>query len=132
MAVTDRNLYTDMYDEIKALLVAGTITDTPTITASNSDKTFTKPTVAIYPADKDETMIYFGDFEGQKIINVVIDCHNATGRNAKKMMEDVEYILKTNKIQGIWLKEIISNYTFDLVVDNKMKYMSSTFVYQRR
>lgn len=132
MAYSDRYVYTSVYDSIKALLVAGTITDSPTITASNSDKEFTKPTVAIYPVDKDETNRFFGDNEGSKILNVVIDCHNLTARNAKKMMEDVEYILKNNKIAGLCLNTITSNYNSDLVSDTKMKYISSTFTYKRR
>lgn len=121
-----------MYDEIKTLLVAGSITSSPTITAANSDKEFSKPTVAIHALDKDESNVFFGDYEGKKILNVVIDAFAVSGRDAKEIMQDVEYVLKSNKIQGITLQSMTSNYQFDLVSNTKMKYVSTTFVYTRR
>lgn len=131
IAVTDRTIYTDMYDEIKAILVANSISHSPVITGSNADGTFTKPTVAIHPLDKDEENVFFGDSEGKKILNVVIDCLGSTGRDSKEIMQDVEYYLKNTKIQGIRLTSMTSNYSFDLVSDTKMKMQSSTFTYLR-
>lgn len=130
--VSDRTIYTDMYDEMKAILVANTISHSPTITSANSGKQFSKPTVAIHPLNKSEVNKFFGDSEGAKTLNVVVDCFGLTGRDAKEIMQDVEYYLKNNVITGCGYKTMNSNYNEDLVSDNRIKYISSTFVYTRR
>ena len=132
MGITDKTIYTDFYTALKALLVAGSITGTPTITSADSDKTFTKPTVGIHSLDKDETMMYFGTNDGKMILNQVIDCHASTSKTAEQMMQDVEYILKTNKIQGATLSETVTNYNKDIINNQTMKFKSCTFVYKRR
>lgn len=132
MTVTDRNIYTTFYTDLKAILVAGTISYTPTITSADSDKTFSKPTVAIHSLDKDEDNVFFGSSEGKKTMNVVIDCHATTAKKAEEILEDVEYELKNNKIQGVKLSSITSNYNKDLINELEMKYKSATFTYTRR
>jgi len=132
MTVTDRTIYTDFYTDLKALLVAGTITGSPTITSADSDKTFTKPTISIHSLDKDETNVFFGTSEGIKILNIVIDCHANTAKKAEQAAQDVEYILKNNKIKGVVLSGIVSNYNKDIINNINMKYKSNTFTYKKR
>jgi purine nucleoside permease len=135
--VSDSTLYTDVWTEIRTILVAAAPSVTSpsaasaSINASYNDKASTKPQIVIQPITKEENEWFFGSNQGSKILNVIIDCYGRNSLGADELQQQVEDALKTNAVDGIYLSGITSNYVFGEVNDCKYHLKSTTFTYGR-
>lgn len=139
MAISDQTLSSDIWTEIRAVLVTAAITvdsKSVTIQATNADTTDNagatrKPFVIINPVNLDETKDKFNSYQGKKFINVFIDCIYKNTLYVDQIADKVTYALSTNKIAGIELIGITSDYAFTDPNQKKYHEKNLTFTYTR-
>ena len=140
MAVTDANIYTSVWSEVRTLLVAANLvvtnsttsqTTLASVNASFNDKNLSKPQVVIQPIDKDEAAFKFGSYEGKKMINVFVDCYASQSQQIDSLAEQVESYLKLNIINGVELVGITCNNGVSINNDSKYFLKSITLSYDR-
>jgi len=141
MTINDNTLSTDMYTAVRTLLVNANlqttnsttgVTTNASVLAAYNDKSPNRPQVIIVPMTKSEDTFFLGSTEGNKIINIPIECYGKNTLEIDQLSDQIETALKLNNIVGVNLNEINSNYTFQL--SNEQKYQQKTIVavYNRR
>jgi len=139
MAISDQTLSSDIWTEIRTVLVNASITvdsKSATIQATNADTTDSngtarKPFIIITPVNLDETKDKFGSNQGKKFINVFIDCIYKNTLYVDSLADQVTYALSENNISGIELIGVTSDYAFTDPNQKKYHEKNLTFTYTR-
>lgn len=140
MAINDSTLSVDVWNDIRAKLVAtglyvtnsktGTTTSA-SIRASYHDETATRPQVIINPINYDEANWYFGSKHGKKMINVFIECYYKNTLGIDQLSDQVLDAVKDNDISGVNLIGITTDYAFSDPNENKYQLKTITLTYDR-
>ncbi len=140
MAIADSSINVDVWNEVKALIVASApyITNSTTsattaasIAAAFNDKNQTKPQVIIYPVTKTEDLDKFGSNYGKSLINIQVECYAGNGLGCDQLSDQVETSLRTTQIPGISLVAVGSDISFINPNEAKFHVKSLTFTYDR-
>jgi hypothetical protein len=142
MAVNDATLNTDIFNEIRTILVASNIVTTNSTTSATTAVPIgavfneenianQRPQIVISPANVSEDSWKFSSFEGKKLINVMVDCYASNTLALDQMSDQVSVALKENLITGVDLVGITSDYAFDEINNNKYHLRAFLFSYDR-
>jgi hypothetical protein len=140
MAIADSSVNTDVWNEVRTLIVASApyITNSTTaattaasINAAYNDKSQTKPQVVIYPITKDEDINKFGSNYGKVLINVQVECYAGNSLGVDQLCDQVETSLRATNIPGISLVAVGSDISFVNPNEAKFHVKSLTFTYDR-
>jgi hypothetical protein len=140
MTITSSSLNVDVWNSVKALIVASApyITNSSTsattaasIVAAYNDKNQTKPQIVIYPISKDEKLNKFGENYGKQLINIQVECYAGNGLGTDQLCDQVEESLRTTQIPGISLVAVGSDISFINPNEAKFHVKSLTFTYDR-
>lgn len=136
--VSDSTLDTDIWTDIRTILVAaslsttsGTSISSAIITAAYVDKEPNKPQVVIYPISTDETKDKFGSYYGRNMINADIACVGTSSLTVDQLSNQVKSALSETTIDGIDLVGITSDYALQSPGNNKYHMKTMTFSYLR-
>ncbi len=141
MTITDANIYTTVFTDVRAVIVAAapfvtnlstSATTSAGIEGKYNDKKTTKPQIIIEPPVKDESTGWkFGSNEGRKFINIVIECYHSGLLGTQQLAEQVEAAIKANEFEGMELVGVTSDQAF--VDPNRSKYQmkSITLTFDR-
>ena len=138
MAIADSTLSTDLWVDLKAKLVAASLTasnasstDSASISAAFPDKPGSKPHIVINPPVVDEDGFPFGGSQGDKIINVVIEVVGSKTYMVQQLSDQVRDVLTDNDIDGVDLVRISEDYSFSMPGGNKWHLKTIVASYQR-
>ena len=139
MTITDETLSSDVWTDIRAALVASSISvdsKTATIQATYADiqdnnGSARKPFIIIHPINLEETKDKFGSNQGKKFINVFIDCIYKNTLYMDELADKVTYSLSNANILGISLIGVTSDYAFTDPANKKYHEKNLTFSYVR-
>ena len=140
MSVSDETLYTDLWSEVRTILVAtapyitnSTTADTTAavINAQYNDKETKRPQVCILPVDKDESEWKFGSAQGKKMLNIIVECWASNSLGVDQLSQQVEHSLKTTEIGGVSLIAVTSSNAVNIQPDSKYHLKSIAFTYDR-
>lgn len=140
MTITDANIYTSVYSDIRTVLVAAapyvinSSTGTTTaagIEAEYNDKYTSKPQIIIESPIKTEDTFKFGTNEGKKFINISIDCFYKNSLGIDQLGEQVEAAIKNNNFSGMDLIGVASDYAFTNPNQTKYQMKGITFTFDR-
>jgi hypothetical protein len=141
MSITDANITSSLWNEVKSILVASApyvtagVESTDTVVASikgtYSDTAASRPTIVINPIVMDEGEWKFGSNQGHKFLNITIDCYYSRSLGVDELFDQVQHALKTNVINGVELVAVASDIGFSSANDNKYHVKTGTFTYDR-
>ena len=141
MTITDANIYTTVFTDVRAVIVAAapfvTNSSTSATTAAGiegkyNDKKTSKPQIVIEPPKKDESSGWkFGSNEGKKFINVTVECYHKGLLGTQQLAEQVEASIKANNFGGMELVGIASDQAFTDPNRSKYQMKSTTFTFDR-
>lgn len=142
MAINDATLETDIWDDVRSVLVtanlttslvAGSVTTTSSanITGAYPDKPTTKPQVVIYPVQYDEGEYKFGSTYGRRMLNVVVECYSDKSVLLDQLSQQVSAALRGTVLDGATLVGTSANYVFSAPGENRMHGKTLTFTYLR-
>ena len=135
MVITDNNISTSVFNEIRTVLVAASlhttnsttsVETTASVLAAYNDQASNKTQVVIVPITKAEDTFFFSSTEGKKTINVMIECYANNTLGIDQLSDQVETALKVNSIVGINLEDINTDYT--LTMENDQKFYRKTVI----
>lgn len=141
MTINDATLSTDVYSEIRTLLVSAnlhitnsttSVETTASVLSTYNDKDNKRPQVIIVPVTKSEDTFAFDGSQGTKMINVLIECYAENSLGVDQLNDQIEYAVKTNKIDGMSLNDITTDYTFNTMSNQKYQQKTITLTYLRR
>jgi hypothetical protein len=140
MAINDQTLSTDVFTDLRNLLVAanlqtttqttGAVT-TASILAAYNDKVPAKPQVVLTPASISESDYKFGGSRGKRFINVTVDCYGDTTLACNQLQDQVVYTVSETGVAGLNLVGYTSDYAMQAYGDNKFHLKSITFNFDR-
>lgn len=114
--VSDQTLRTDLWNDIRTVLVSAAIQSTigstvksASIVAAYNDQSTSKPQIVIYPINPEETLDKFGGYSGRININVMVDCFSNSSLASDQLADQASYALKTASISGVELINISSD-----------------------
>lgn len=140
MVITDSTISTSVWDEVRTILVAASLTASNLTTSTNysanigasyNDKAGSKPQVIINPIVMDEDSAKFGGSYGKRMINVLVDIYASNTQYIDQISDQIKTALATNTISGIDLIGVSEDYAFNSPGDNKFHLKSLVFNYQR-
>lgn len=138
--VTDTTLNTDVWTDIKNVLVAAsivaTVTETSTTYAANisaafNDKRLSRPQVVVYPIRYDETKNKFSDNYGKQMVNVTVECWSDMPKLMDQVANQVSSALSATTIGDMELTGISVDTAFNSPGQNKVFLKTLTFHYLR-
>ena len=135
MTISNSTLYTDLWTEVRTVLVAASLTAESTaasVSASYNDKKQTTPQVIIEQIEKSEGPRYkFGSNEGKKTVNVTITAYYKNTLGVDQLKQQIEVAMKANEFDDLILIGMSVDNAF--INPNEAKYHSSslTFTYDR-
>ena len=140
MAISDSNLSTSVWTDVRTVLVAASLTASNSSTSTNysanigasyNDKSGAKPQVIINPVMMDEDSAKFGGSYGKRMINVMIDIYASNTEYMDQISDQVKEALKDEAITGIDLISVSEDYAFSSPGGNKYHLKTLVFSYQR-
>lgn len=140
MVISDQNISTSVFDEIRTILVAADlkVTNSTTsaetsasIVASFNDKDPSRPQVVINPIDYDKGRFKFGDNQGGKFIRVVVECYYKNTLGIDQLSDQVDYAISEATVDGMEMVGVTTDYAFNLNNDNKYHQKSVQFTFDR-
>ena len=142
MAIADSTLAQNTWTDVKATLVASSITTSilsgstttsvsANITGDFPDSTISKPQIVILPVFIDESDYKFGGSYGKRTINVVIEVYARRSKEVDELADKVRESLKGNALDGLNLMGISEDYAFTSPGDVKTHLKTLTFSYER-
>jgi len=140
MAVTDINLSTDMYSEIRSILVSAnpivtnsssSATTAASIYAEYNDKTMTRPQIVLHSVSPELKAWKFGDTTPSKFVTVIIDCYYTNSLGIDQLYDQVVYALENNRVDNLELVGITSDIAFNVASNNKYQMKSVILTYDR-
>ena len=131
MTINNTTFYTDLYTEVRTVLLAASITnpdgDTPEVLGSYNDKKATRPQIIIEPANLSEARYKFGSTEGKKIVNLTITIYDKKRGNVNSVLQQVQAAIKANDFDDLMLTEMSTDDAF--VNPNDAKYHSLSLIH---
>lgn len=134
MTISNSTLTSDVFTDVRAVLVAANITAesiTATVNATYNDRQPQRPQVTIGPATVDEDSFKFGSNEGKKFINIVVGCYYSKTVGVDQMYDQVLVAVKAAEFDGIELVAHGGDYAFNTANDQKFHLKSITFTFDR-
>lgn len=143
MAISDSTLFTDVWSEIRSIIVGATpyITNSSTsatalasVEAAYNDKFLTRPQVIIPPIEKGSSDYKFGENLGKRLINVIVECYGTKSLYSDQLIQQVDFALASTVPTELELIGTVSNGSFESIgSDPKSKLFgqSMTFTYTK-
>ncbi len=136
--VSDQTLRTDLWNDIRTVLVSAAIQSTigstvksASIVAAYNDQNNSRPQIIIYPINPEETLDKFSTNEGRKDISVQVDCYSNKSLGADQIAEQATHALKNAYIPGVDFTSISSDYAFELTNDTQYHLVALSVTYRR-
>jgi hypothetical protein len=139
MSISDATISVDVFNEIRASLVASAIkiteeggaTKTATVTSAYANDRKTIPQIVINPIAKTEEQYKFGKTTGRQFINVTVDCYYVTTRGVEQLSDAVETAIKATTFSGMELVGITTDFGFVDPNFGQYQIKSHTFTFDR-
>ena len=140
MAISDNTLTSDIWTEIRTLIVSANpiVTNSTTgattlagVKAVFNDSGAARPQIIVRPVTPSTKNHKFGETVSAKNVTVLIECYADNTLGTDQLFDQVSYLLETNPIAGIEITDLDSDYAMNIAANSQYQMKSLSLTYDR-